>query len=138
MKEPTREEVIDYAESMGIAGTPAVTYWAHGVETSWTMRDGAKVDNWKACFRLWMERMQGRPGFEIAENNEVKMSIVMTNAEAEKQQMRKDGDTFHIVKSGREAGASDDRIMAALRGRGLEWPDYADVRYQRPDTTRTP
>lgn len=131
MKAPTREEIINYAAGLGIAGTPAATFWAHGDQTCWTMRDGQEVRDWRACFRLWIEKMQGRPGFEIVLHHAPKSSGG-TIAEAEKKQRQKDGEAFDIVKLGKESKASDDRIISVLRSRGLVWPDYADVRYERP------
>ncbi len=130
---PTREEVINYAAGLGIAGTPAATFWAHGDQTKWTMRDGQKVHDWRACFRLWIEKMQGRPGFEIVLHHRSK-SAGDTIAELERQRRQKEHKTFDIVRLGRESKAPDGKIIAALRSRGLVWPDYADVRYARPES----
>ncbi len=132
VKAPTRDEVIAYASGLGIAGTPAATFWAHGDSTSWTFHDGEKVRDWKACFRLWVERMQGRPGFEIVLHDTSRVRSSGTIAEAEREQMKKEWKAMDIVKNGRQSKASDENIIAVLRSRGLVWPDFADVRYEKP------
>lgn len=135
MNVPTIEEVVSYAAELGVTPTVGATYHAHGEQTNWTMRDGQKVRDWRTCFRKWIERMQGQPGFEIVLHDRPKqVRSNGSNAESERKQRQKEHQTFAIIKKGRESQASNDRIIAVLRTRGLVWPDYADIRFARPSS----
>lgn len=116
MKAPTREDVISYASNIGVSPTVAATYYAHGVTTNWTMQGGQKVRNWQSCFRLWVERMQGKPGFEIVLHDKPH-GRQRNKTDREKSLLRRES----IIMAGRKKHATDEQIEVVLAKHGLTW-----------------
>ncbi len=112
-----RGEVIAYAETLGVTGVTAACFWEHGVATNWTMRDGQHVQDWKACFRLWVERSQGRPGQEIVFHP--RPAPERKRESGERRILLRD----RIIRAGRRLGADDEKIEVVLEKYGLTWED---------------
>ena len=118
MKTPTREQVVGYAAQLGVVAIVAANFHAHCTENNWHMKDGNPMRNWKVCFRLWVEAIQGRAGQEIVLHDQPHTNDKLV---ARKQRQADDFRRDDIIRQGRKSGATDERIGEVLTKYGVSW-----------------
>jgi len=120
MNSPSRDQVIAYAAQLGVPPLVAANYHAHCSATNWRMKDGSEMRSWQACFRIWVERTQGRPGCEIVLHDKPKPKRPEKTSHTDYDQDQWIQRTS-IIMEGRERGASNDLISKVLAKHGLSW-----------------